>query len=135
MDTTDEPSPALDPVTAATPADGPVDVDALADTLLVQACGRQSGRAARTLPHTVDGLRQTVIALRDGAALQEHDSPGPAALLVLRGHARLVVGEDSVTLNTHQHLPIPPRRHALHAEGDAVVLLSVAVLPGTVSGT
>jgi quercetin dioxygenase-like cupin family protein len=134
--TTNEHRPTLDPRlrTAAAPADGPVDIDALADELLEQAGGSRSGRAARTLPHPVDGLRQTVIALRDGAALQEHNSPGPAALLVLRGRARLAAGENSVTLNTHQHLPIPPQRHSLHAEGDTVVLLSVAVAVPATSG-
>jgi quercetin dioxygenase-like cupin family protein len=128
--TTNEHRPSLDPgpLVAAAPAEGPVDVDALADELLEQAGGNQSRRAARTLPHTVDGLRQTVIALRDGAALQEHNSPGPAALLVLRGRALLVTGEDSVPLNAHQHLAIPPKRHSLHADGDTVVLLSVAVV-------
>jgi quercetin dioxygenase-like cupin family protein len=127
--TTDEHHPTLDPglLTTAAPAEEPVDVDALGDELLEQAGGSQSRRAAHTLPHTVDGLRQTLIALRDGAALQEHNSPGPAALLVLRGRARLVTGEDSLTLDTHQHLPIPPQRHSLHAEGDTVVLLSVAL--------
>jgi len=128
-DTTDEhhPTPEPGPLIAAAPGEGPVDVDALADDLLEQAGGSQSGRASRTLPHPVDGLRQTVIALRDGAALQEHNSPGPAALLVLRGRARLVTGEGSVTIDSHRHLPVPPRRHSLHAEGDTVVLLSVAV--------
>jgi quercetin dioxygenase-like cupin family protein len=130
MDTaTNEHGPTRDPgpLPPAAPARGPVDVDALADELIEQAGRSRSGRAARTLPHPVDGLRQTVIALRDGAALQEHNSPGPAALLVLRGRARLAAGDVSVTLNTHQHVPIPRQRHSLHAEGDTVVLLSVAV--------
>ena len=129
MNMADELRPARDPrrLTATGPADGPIDIGSLADELLRQAGGNRSRRAAMTLPHTVDGLRQTVIALRDGAALQEHHCPGPAALLVLRGRARLVAGETSVTLDTHQHLPIPPQRHSLHADGDTVVLLSVAV--------
>jgi quercetin dioxygenase-like cupin family protein len=128
--TTNEHGPTHDPgpLPDAARSEGPVDVDALAEELIAQAGRSGSGRAARTLPHPVDGLRQTLIALRDGAALQEHNSPGPAALLVLRGRARLVAGEVSVTLNTHQRVPIPRQRHSLHAEGDTVVLLSVAVL-------
>lgn len=114
------------------PAEVPIDLLALADELLEQAAGEHAQRAARTLPHPVDGLRQTVIALRDQAALHEHNSPGPAALLVLRGRARLVAGEDAVTVDAHQHIAIPPRRHSLHAEGHTVVLLSVALtVPAT----
>ncbi len=117
-----------------TPADSgpPIDLHALSEELLVQAAREHSQRAARTLPHPVDGLRQTVIALRDGALLHEHNSPGPAALLVLRGRARLVAGDQTVTLDSFQYTPIPPRRHSLHADGDTVVLLSVAVTVPTI---
>lgn len=113
-------------MSSGSPPDVPVDLPTLADELLAQAC-EHSQRAARTLPHPVDGLRQTVIALRGGAALHEHNSPGPAALLVLRARARLIAGEQAVTVDAHQHIAIPPRRHSLHADGDTVVLLSVAV--------
>jgi quercetin dioxygenase-like cupin family protein len=107
------------------------DLMALADQLLDQASRDGARRAARTLPHPVDGLRQTVIALADGASLAEHESPGPASLQVLRGRARLVAGDEVVDLGPHQHAAIPPRRHALHATGDTVVLLSVALaVPG-----
>jgi quercetin dioxygenase-like cupin family protein len=109
-----------------------VDLHALADDLLAQAAGETARRAARTLPHPVDGLRETLIALSDGAALNEHNSPGPASLLVLRGRARLVAGDQAVTLDAYQRVAIPPSRHSLHAEGDAVVLLTVAA-PVTVA--
>ncbi len=104
-----------------------IDLPTLADELLAKAAGEHSKRAARTLPHPVEGLRQTVIALRDGASLAEHNSPGPAALLVLRGSVRLVSDDDIVSLGTHQYIAIPPHRHSLHTDGDAVVLLSVAL--------
>lgn len=121
-------------MSSGSPPDVPVDLPTLADELLTQAAREHSQRAARTLPHPVDGLRQTVIALRDGAALHEHKSPGPAALLILRGRARLVVGDEAVTVAAHQHIAIPPRRHSLHADGDAVVLLSVAVTVPAAAG-
>ena len=105
------------------------DVHALAAELLEQATSADSGRAARTLPHPVDGLRQTVIALRGGADLGEHESPGPASLLVIRGRVRIVAGERSIDLGPHQLSPIPDARHSLHADEDSVVVLSVAV-PG-----
>jgi len=116
-------------VTSVGNQDAPIDLPALATELLRQAATEHSRRAARTLPHPVDGLRQTVIALCEGAALQEHNSPGPAAMLVLNGTARLTAGEDCVDVTAHQLFAIPPRRHSLHAVTDTVVLLSVA-LPG-----
>jgi quercetin dioxygenase-like cupin family protein len=105
----------------------PVDLQALAGQLLEKATSENSGRSGRTLPHPVDGLRQTVIALRSGAELSEHESPGPASLMVIRGRVRVVAGDESVDLGAHQISPIPDRRHSLHADEDSVVLLSVAV--------
>ncbi|TFV88696.1 LuxR family transcriptional regulator [Blastococcus sp. CT_GayMR20] len=109
------------------PDPGVVDVQALEEELTQRAGTERSGRAARTLPHPVDGLRQTVVALRGGAALGEHESPGPASLLVLRGRVRLVAGEEVFALGTHEFAPLPDRRHSLHADEDSVVLLSIAV--------
>jgi quercetin dioxygenase-like cupin family protein len=104
-----------------------VDVHALAEELLVKAGSEPARRAARTLPHPVDGLRQTVIALQAGADLGEHESPGPASLLCIRGRVRLVAGDDTVVLGALQISPIPNRRHSLRADDDSVVLLNVAV--------
>jgi quercetin dioxygenase-like cupin family protein len=104
----------------------PVDLQALAEDLLGRARTENAGRAGRTLPHPVDGLRQTVIALTAGAALDEHESPGSASLLVLRGRVRLVAGDDSTELTELRISPIPDARHSLHADEDSVVLLSVA---------
>lgn len=104
----------------------PVDLEQLADELLDRARDEKSGRAGRTLPHPVDGLRQTVMALTAGASLDEHESPGSASLLVLRGRARLEAGGEVTSLAAQQIAPIPDRRHSLHADEDAVVLLSVA---------
>jgi quercetin dioxygenase-like cupin family protein len=106
---------------------GVVDLQALQDELAEHASREHSGRAARTLPHPVDGLRQTVVAMRAGAALGEHESPGAASLLVLRGRVRLVAGDEVVELGAQQIGPIPDRRHSLHADEDSVVLLSIAV--------
>jgi quercetin dioxygenase-like cupin family protein len=108
-------------------ADDVVQVHELARDLLARAGTEHARRAGRTLPHPVDGLRQTVIALMAGAELGEHESPGPASLLVIRGRVSLIAGEDSVELATHQFCPIPNRRHGLRAVDDSVVLLSVAV--------
>jgi quercetin dioxygenase-like cupin family protein len=105
----------------------PIDVHGLAAELLQKATAESAGRAARTLPHPVDGLRQTLIALREGAAMDEHESPGAASLMVIRGRVRIRAGDDSVDLGPHQIAPIPDRRHSLEAAEQSVVLLSVAV--------
>jgi quercetin dioxygenase-like cupin family protein len=105
----------------------PVDLHALAGELLERAAGERARRAARTLPHPIDGLRQTVIALLGGAELGEHESPGPASLLVLRGRVRLLAGDETIEIGAHEFSPVPDRRHSLHAGEDSVVLLSVAV--------
>jgi quercetin dioxygenase-like cupin family protein len=104
-----------------------VDLHVLAGELMDRARSEHAGRAGRTLPHPVDGLRQTLMALRSGAELGEHESRGPASLMVLRGRVRLLAGDETVGLATHHASPIPDRRHSLHADEDSVVLLSVAV--------
>jgi quercetin dioxygenase-like cupin family protein len=114
---------------AADLAGGTTDLRDLAEELLARAGETGARRAARTLPHPVDGLRQTMVALLDGGELQEHESPGPASLLVLRGRARLVAGDRTLVVAADHLAPVPPARHSLHADGDTVVLLSVAV-PG-----
>jgi len=105
----------------------PIDIHALAGELLQKATTESAGRAAQTLPHPVDGLRQTLIALREGAEMDEHESPGAASLMVIRGRVSLRAGEDSVDLGPHQIAPIPDRRHSLAAAEQSVVLLTVAV--------
>ena len=104
-----------------------VDLRGLAAELVAKAAGQRSGRAGHTLPHPDGGLRQTLVALRAGAELGEHESPGAASLLVLRGRVRLVAGEETVELSADQIGAVPSRRHSLHADEDSVVLLSVVV--------
>jgi quercetin dioxygenase-like cupin family protein len=104
-----------------------VDLSGLTDELLSRAAEARSRRAASTLPHPVDGLRQTLIAFRAGAQLGDHESPGPASLLVLSGRVRLLAGDQTVALGAHEFSPLPNRRHSLHADEDSVVLLSIAV--------
>lgn len=105
---------------------GPIDLQALAEELLDRARSGNAGRAARTLPHPVDGLRHTVIALTSGTALDEHESPGSATLLVLRGRVRLMAGDDGTDLGENRISPIPASRHSVQAHEDSVLLLSVA---------
>lgn len=100
---------------------------ALAREQLEQARSASSGRSARTVwgghEHM---LRQTVIAMRAGAALSEHENPGEATIAVLQGRVRMDAGGHQWEGRTGDLLLVPPSRHALTALEDAVVLLTVA---------
>jgi len=73
-------------------------------------------------------LRQTLIALRAGEHLDEHENPGEATLQVLHGRVRLVTGDRTCDGATGDLLVIPDARHSLAAVEDAAVLLTVAKL-------
>lgn len=93
------------------------------------ARGASSGRSGYTV---VGGhehvLRQTMIALRAGAELDEHENPGEATLQVLVGSVTLVAGETRWSGSSGDLMFIPDARHSLEAVEDSVVLLTVAKL-------
>lgn len=66
------------------------DLVQLADEQAAKAAASAHGRSAHLLVH--DGvLRQTVIALTAGTALDEHNAPSAASLQVLRGRVSLTI--------------------------------------------
>ena len=99
----------------------------LGEEQLDKARTASSGRAAVTVHggHEHD-LRQTLIALAQGRALGEHESPGEATLQVMAGRVRLTAGDETWEGTAGDHVVIPPHRHDLAALTDAVVLLTVA---------
>ncbi len=97
--------------------------------LLELARDHSSQRAARTI-HSGDLLRATVIALVSGTELAEHDAPAAATLQVLHGQVRLHWHDGERILDQGEITDIPPARHALRANTDAVVLLTVALQSG-----
>ena len=100
----------------------------LADEQLQRARSSSSGRSAVTVfGGREHDMRQTLIALAEGSSLGEHESPAEASLQVLRGSVRMSVGDsDGWDGGAGDYVIIPPSRHDLHADTDAVVLLTVA---------
>lgn len=100
---------------------------ALAREQLEKARGASSGRSA----HTVYGghehaLRQTLIALKAGSELDEHETNGEATLQVLHGRVRLTDQTAGWEGSAGDHLVVPKHRHGLQALEDSAVLLTVS---------
>ncbi len=99
---------------------------ALAAQLLDEARGSSSGRGAQTVyGGSARTLRQTVLALRAGESLDEHENPGEATVHVLQGRVRLTAGDTSCEGSSGDLLIVPDARHSLTAIEDAAVVLTV----------
>lgn len=112
---------------------------------LEKAAASSSGRSAHTMhagpagPGESGGtgehreqervLRQTLIALRAGSSLREHENPGEATLQVLHGRVTLLAGEARWDCPSGDLVTIPDARHSLDAVEDSVVLLTVGRRP------
>ncbi|XAS68189.1 cupin domain-containing protein [Micrococcaceae bacterium Sec5.7] len=104
-----------------------ISIVALASQQLEAASAASSGRAADTVYGGHEKvLRQTVIALKAGRSLSEHQNPGEATIFVLRGCVRLRAGDDSWQGKAGDLLIMPEGLHSLDAEEDSAVLLTVA---------
>ena len=73
-------------------------------------------------------LRQTVIGMIAGTRLAEHENPGEATVLILRGRVRLSAADLSWEAGRGDLLIVPDHRHRLEALEDSAVLLTVAKL-------
>jgi quercetin dioxygenase-like cupin family protein len=89
----------------------------------------QTCRTGRTL--LKDGpLRITLIIMQAGGEIPEHSAEGPIAIHVLTGSIRVDVAGQHHPLGTGQILAAQAGiRHAIAADQDAVILLTV-VMPG-----
>lgn len=100
---------------------------ALARQQLKIAKEASSGRSAHTVygghEHT---LRQTLIALAAGHALDEHGNPGEATVHVLHGRVRLTASGASWEGAPGDLLIVPEAIHRLDALEDSAVVLTVA---------
>ena len=102
-------------------------LDAVARELSTRAAETKNGRAAETLYGGHEkALRQTLIAMKEGAELAEHENPGDATILVVSGRVELKAGDVSWEGREGDLLVIPDARHSVTALTDATFLLSVA---------
>jgi quercetin dioxygenase-like cupin family protein len=99
---------------------------ALARRELERARGASSGRSASTVfgGHEHQ-LRQTLIAMKAGESMGEHDNPGEATLQVLVGRVLLRVGEVTWNGSPGDLMIIPGERHTVDAIEDSAILLTV----------
>jgi quercetin dioxygenase-like cupin family protein len=101
-------------------------LSAIGDEQIAAATAARAGRAAHTIYGGRDrALRQTILALASGHGLDDHESPGEATLLVLRGRVRLGTATTSAEAAAGEYLVIPDERHNLEALEDSAVLLTV----------
>ena len=102
-----------------------VSLDAVAREQLDAAGRADSARAATTV---VGGhervLRQTVVALRKGATMADHENPGEATVYVISGRVELRAGGETWQARTGDLIEIPPMRHAVAAIEDSAILLT-----------
>ena len=109
----------------------PVSVHDAVEEHLAKALQSPQGRSSHTLVGGHDRvLRHTLIALKAGEKLAEHEAPGEATLMVLRGRVSLGTTSGDQEVGTHELAEIPMERHDLTAHEDSVVLLTVAMAFG-----
>jgi quercetin dioxygenase-like cupin family protein len=102
-------------------------LDAIAREQARRAAAAQGGRSAETVYGGHEhSLRQTVVALTAGSALDEHENPGEATVQVLRGRVRMIAGDVTWEGRSGDLLVVPDARHALEAVEDSAILLTVS---------
>jgi len=106
-------------------------LDAIAREQGKRAGAASSGRSAETVFGGHEhALRQTVLALTAGSALDEHENPGESTIQVLRGRVRLTAGQVAWEGRAGDLLVVPDARHALAALEDSAILLTVSKAMG-----
>lgn len=106
-------------------------MDKVGSELLSEAKCASSGRAVRAIKTGGRaGLRHMMVALCAGAKLSDHNNPGEATLLVLRGSVCLRDVENSTDWEgmAGDLVEIPQARHGVVAREDSVVVLTLVKL-------
>lgn len=108
-------------------------IEAIARQQIDQAGNSAAARAASTVYGGHEhALRQTVVGLKNGAALAEHGNPGEGTVYVLSGRVTLATEGESWEGRAGDLIVIPHARHTLTAEEDSAVLLTA--VPGNRAG-
>ncbi|MEI5582641.1 MULTISPECIES: cupin [unclassified Agromyces] len=98
------------------------DLDARARAHLAAALEDEHGRSAELILR--DGpMRQTIIALRSGVELAEHNSPAAASVQVLSGRLR-ITGQQDAEITAGRLDVLRHDRHSVLALEDSVFLLT-----------
>lgn len=92
----------------------------------------EDGHHTQHVVHT-GPLRQTIIALREGVQLAEHEADLPATLYILRGAIRVNAEEPFVLQSGDLH-EMPAHRRSVEAIQDTVMLLTAVPSPGSPPG-
>jgi quercetin dioxygenase-like cupin family protein len=104
-----------------------ISIEALARQQLAAAVAASNGRAADTVYGGHEKvLRQTVMAMKSGTQLSEHQNPGDATVFVLQGLLRLRSGANSWEGKPGDLLIVPDGLHSLEADEDSTFLFTVA---------
>ncbi|GAB2525917.1 cupin domain-containing protein [Paramicrobacterium agarici] len=99
---------------------------ALARHELEHAQNSSSGRSAKTVfGGREHALRQTLIALREGVTMGDHESPGDATVHVLSGRIELTTADASWSGWNGDLIIVPDAIHNVRALEDSVLLLTV----------
>jgi quercetin dioxygenase-like cupin family protein len=102
---------------------------ALARTEMGSALRASSGRSAKTIYGGHEHrLRQTLIAIKAGEMLAEHESPGEATVQVVQGRILLTSGEEEWSGWTGDLIIVPDAPHSVTAVEDSSILLTVVKL-------
>jgi quercetin dioxygenase-like cupin family protein len=102
---------------------------ALARTEMQSALRASSGRSAKTIYGGHEHrLRQTLIAIKAGEMLAEHENPGEATVQVVQGRILLTSGEEEWSGWTGDLIIVPDAPHSVTAVEDSSILLTVVKL-------
>lgn len=98
----------------------------LGDEQLERARRASNGRSSVTVHHG-SRVRQTLLALTAGTRLGEHQSPGDATVLCLRGAVVINLPDRGIEVAEGALVDVPAQRHDLLATEDSLVVLTVGV--------
>jgi len=98
----------------------------VAQSLIADLPNHTSGKTAKTIM-SGSVMRAVVIALAEGADMNEHESPTAATLYAITGELKLSTRTEAWTIRAGELIQIPRQRHSVHAHTDCAFLLTVGL--------